>query len=63
MPDRVESFGKVDCSDNRPRARLGIVELIRNGLRKKQNLIQIRPSRAETNLAGRENETRLQKEE
>ena len=55
MPDRVKSFGEIDSRDDRPRARPGFVKLIRNGLRKVQNLIECRPSRAETGLAGREN--------
>ena len=64
MPDRVlESFGKIDSSKNRPRVRLGFGKPIRNGLRKVQNLIKSRPSRAETGLARRENRVRLQKEE
>ena len=44
--DRVKSFREVDCSENRPRARPGFVKLIRDGLRKEQNLIQSRPSKA-----------------
>ena len=63
MPDRVESFRESNSSEDRPRARPGFVKPIRNGLRKVQNLIESRPSRAETGLAGRENETRLHKEE
>ena len=63
MPDRVESFGEVDNSENRPRAWLGFVKPIRNGLKKEQNLIKSRSSRVETGLAGRENEVRQQKEE
>ena len=39
MPDRVESFRKLNSSENHPRARPGFVKLIRNGLRKVQNLI------------------------
>ena len=39
VPDRIKSFGKVDRSRNCPRARLGFVKLIRNGLREKLNLI------------------------
>ena len=39
VPDRVESFGEVDCSENHPRARLEFVKPIRNEQRKKQNLI------------------------
>ena len=63
--DRVESlsFGKIDSSENRPRARPGFVKPIRNGVRKKWNLIKSRPFRAETSLARRENGIRLQKEE
>ena len=52
MPDRVESFREIDSRQNRPRARPGFVKPIRNGLRKVQNLIKCRPSRAETGLAG-----------
>ena len=63
MPDRVKSFGEIDCRQNRPRARPGFVKPIRNGLRKVQNLIECRPSRVETGLAGRQNGLRLQKEE
>ena len=55
MTNKVESFGKVDDSKNRPKSRPGCVKLIRNGLRKEQNLIKSRPSMAETGLAGREN--------
>ena len=39
VPDRVESFGKVNSSTNRPRTRLGSVKLISNGLRKTKNFI------------------------
>ena len=35
------------------------VKPIRNGLRKEQNLIECRPTRAETSLAGRENGIRF----
>ena len=60
VPDRDKNLRKVDSSKNRPRARPGFVEPIRNGLRKVQNLIKSRPSRAETGMAGRENEVRFQ---
>ena len=63
MPDRVKSFREIDSRENHPRARHGFVKPIRNGLRKVQNLIESRPSRAETGLAGRENGIRLQKKE
>ena len=63
MPDRVKSFEEVDSSKNCPRARPGFVKLIRNGMRKEQNLIQRRPPKVETFLAGRENGIRLQKKE
>ena len=63
MPDRVKSFREIDSRQDRPRARPGFVKPIRNGLRKVQNLIKCRPSRAETGLAGRENGIRFQKEE
>ena len=62
MPDRVKSFREIDSRENHPRARPGFVKPIRNGLRKEQNLIECRPSRAETGLAGRENGIRFQKE-
>ena len=63
MPDRVKSFREINSMQNRPRARPGFVKPIRNELRKEQNLIYNRPSRAETGLAGRENGIRFQKEE
>ena len=63
MPDRVKSFGEIDSRKNFPTARPGFVKPIRNGLRKVQDLIECRPSRAETGLAGRENGIRFQKEE
>ena len=63
MPDRVKSFREIDSRQDRPRARPGFVKPIRNGLRKVQNLIKCRPSRAESGLTGRENEIRFQKEE
>ena len=63
MPDKVKSFREIDSRQNRPRARPGFVKPIRNGLRKVQNLIKCRPSRAEIALTGRENGIRFQKEE
>ena len=63
MPDRVKSFREIDSRQDCPRARPGFVKPIRNGLRKVQNLIKCRPSRAETDLTGRENGIRFQKEE
>ena len=54
MPDRVKSFREIDSRQDRPRARPGFVKLFRNGLRKIQNLIKCKPSRAETGLAVRE---------
>ena len=63
MPDRVTSFREIDSRQNGSRARPGFVKPIRNGLRKVQNLIECRPSRAETGLTGRENGIRFQKEE
>ena len=59
----VEKSGMPDSSKNYPRARLGFVKSIRNGLKKIKNLIKSRPSRVETGLAGRESGVRLQKEE
>ena len=50
MPDRVKSFREIDSRQNHPRARFGFVKPIRNELRKVQNLIECRPSRAETGL-------------
>ena len=52
MPDRVKSFREIDSRENRPRARPGFVKPIQNGLRKEQNLIECRPTRAETGLRG-----------
>ena len=63
MPDTVKSFREIHSREDRPRARPGFVKPIRNGLRKIQNLIECRPSRAETGLAGRENGIRLQIQE
>ena len=63
MPDRVKRFREIDSIENCPRARPGFVKPIRNGLRKVKNLIECRPTRAETGLAGRENGIRFQKEE
>ena len=63
MPDRVESFGGIDSSEDHPRAQPGFVKSIQNELRKEQNLIHRKPFRVETSLAGRENGIRLQKEE
>ena len=58
VPDRVERLGEVDRSENRQRARLGLVKPIRNKLSKMKS----RPSRAKTGLAGRENGVGFQKE-
>ena len=54
-PDRVESFGEINCRKDRPRAQSGFVQPICSGLRKEQNLIKSRPLKAEIGLAGREN--------
>ena len=54
IPDRVKSFGEIDSRQDRPRARPRFVEPIRNELRKVQNMIECRPSRAETGLAEKE---------
>ena len=63
MPDRVKSFREIDSREDRSRVRPGFVKPIRNGLRKVQNLIECRPSRAKTGLAGIENGIRFQKED
>ena len=63
MPDRVKSFREINSRQDRPRAQLGFVKPIRNGLRKVQNLIKYRPPRAETGLMGRENGVRFQEKE
>ena len=63
MPDRVKSFREIDSTQNRSRAQPGFLKSIQNGLRKKQNLIRCRTSRAETGLVGRGNGIRFQKEE
>ena len=62
VPDRAERFGEVDSNKNCPRARLEFVKPFRNGWRKRKNLIESRPLRTETELAGRENGVRHQKE-
>ena len=54
MPDRVKSFREIDSRQDRPRARPGFVKPIQNGLRKVQNMIECRPTRAETGLTRRE---------
>ena len=59
MPDRVESLREVNRSKNRPNSWLRFVKLIRDGLRKIKNLIESRPFRAKTGLAGRENELKI----
>ena len=63
MPDRVESFGEINHSENRPRARPWFVKPIGNGLRKEKNLIKSRLFRAETGLAERENGIGFQNKE
>ena len=63
MPDRAKSFREINSKEDRPIALPGFVKPIRNGLRKVQNLIKYRPSRAEIGLSGIENGIRLQKEE
>ena len=63
MPDRVKSFREIDSRENCPRARPGFIKPIQNELRKVENLIECRPTGAETDLAGRENGIRFQKEE
>ena len=63
MPDRVKSSREINSRKDRSRARPGFVKPIRNGLRKVQNLIKCRPTRAETGLAGIENGIRFQKEQ
>ena len=39
LPDRAKSFGEINSSKDRSRARPRFVKPIRNGLRKEQNLI------------------------
>ena len=63
MPDRVKSLREINSREDRSRARHEFVKPIRDALRKIKNLIQSRPSVAETGLAARENGVRLQKEE
>ena len=62
MPDRGESFGEIDSREDRPRAGLGFVKPIRNGLRTIKNLIKSRPSGRKPSWWG-ENGIRFQKEE
>ena len=57
VPDRGESFRKIDSSENRPRTWPGFVKSIRNGLKKKQNLIE--SSRPERKPAWRGKRTEL----
>ena len=59
----IESSQEVSCSEDILTFRPGFLKPIRGGLRKKQNLIQSRPSRWETGLVGGEKGIRLQKEE
>ena len=61
VSDKVENLGEVNRCKNRLKAKLRFLLPLRNGLRKRQNLIEGRPSRAETGLGGRENGVRLQK--
>ena len=61
MSEKIESFGEIDSSKDRPRASLGFAKPIRSGLRKKPDLIASRSSK--TGLAGRKDEVRFQKEE
>ena len=63
MPDMVKSFREIDSILDYPRAQPGFLKPIQNGLRKEQNLIKCRPSRAETSLTRRDNGIRFQKEE
>ena len=62
MPDGDNSFREIDSKKDRPKARLGLVTLMRNEFRKIKNLIKSRPTRAETGLAGRVNGVKLHKE-
>ena len=52
MPDGVESFREINSRQDLPRARPAFVKPIRNGLKKEQNMIKCRSSRAETGLVG-----------
>ena len=63
LPDRVKSLREINCSKNSSIARLGFVKPIGNGLRKKQNLIDRRPSTVETGLAEERIELRFRKGE
>ena len=63
MPDRVEGYREINSRQDRPRARPGFVKPIRNELRKIKNLIECKPFRAETGLAGKENGIGFQKKE
>ena len=46
MPDRVKSFREINSRRDRLRIWPGFVKAIRDGLRKEQNLIKCRPSKA-----------------
>ena len=63
VPDLVECFREINSREDCLRVWPGFVKPIRNGLRKINNLIKSRPSRAETDLTGTENGIRFQKEE
>ena len=63
MPDRVKSFREINSRQNRPRARPGFVEPIRDRLRKIKTLIECKPFKAEAGVARRENGIRFQKKE
>ena len=52
MPDRFQSFQEISSKEDRPRARPGFIKPIRDGLRKEQNLIKSKLSRADTSLVG-----------
>ena len=52
MSERVESLSEVDRRKYPPRARLGFVKFVGNGLRNKLNLIKSKLFRAETGFLG-----------
>ena len=52
IPDRVDSLGKVDSGKDCPRARLGFVKLIQNGLKKIKILIENAATKTKTGWRG-----------
>ena len=60
MPNRIKRLRKINRSKNHWRARLGFVQPIYNRLRKLMNLINSKPTRAQTGLERIENGVKAQ---